>query len=793
MAEIVKGLFQGAASGSLDTLVGIPSLFTGGKLSEEARKATKLEGTRPNSKKDPWGALAYDFAEGGVPAGMFGLVGGPVTAAVTGAVGGLANVASKRLFADSPWGQAAVNVVPMLLDPSKGVRQFATRPTPATTGRTGVTLTPGQATGDVKQLAKETRLASTAEGAAEFGKTAKYNQTVLKNFANEIQDISQNTKKMSATTIRNRTIATFNKYSGKLLNKFRAENKANFSAAAAKVGDAEVFNAQPVVDKLNDLIALYGSEKMPAELQIIAKKLQGVVDNLTVKGTPASPGRFNSLTNTMEGATQEVPATVKSFNIRELQKNLESWGQAAYGDGSKAPSRALEGVAKGTVQSISREILGAYRTVLDDAADLKIPGAQELKNARTTFRDNLRSIEDVAVTPIFKKFGIDNPNAIKAEDAVKALANATPSERVILMQVLDNRHDLINALRGRAFETVMKKSGGDIAKMRQGVADLLANKTSQARDGISDLEFMFPTAKEQEKLLDMFDDMGKLARNSTGVTISGKRAYEAEKAMTEAGGVVGGAPARYSGNIFVRLYENFLQDPTKFIDAYNNPNYFKNLTNADPKFIASATTDSKVGKFFENIMGTTKGIVQESPVTSSVAFQGMATARDVNTEQRRNEPQEIAVPEDLLLDNINVPQELLDGGDINVPDDLMQYAPKSVRNNNPLNLTDSSGKIRSFDSLDAGTEAGMQDLNLKLSGASPVYRKKFGNLPVTPSRLAEVWSPSGATGNSQQSTTNYGGYIASQLGIDPNQPIPNTPEAQQALFSAMSQFESGIR
>ena len=663
MADIVKGLFQGGSSGALDTLLGIPALagrvVTGKDIMEPARAATNLAGTRPNPKEDPWGAVAYDFGEGAVPAGLFGMVGGPVASVTAGGIGGATNVIAKRLFPESPTGQVLTNMIPMIVNPSQGLRAAATNPTPASTGKTGVVLTPGQATGNVKQLAKETRLASTAEGQAAFAATTERNTGVLKDFASKIQDIAANIKNASATAIRDETVSTFNKYSDALLNKFRAENRANFDKAAAKVGDAEVFNSQPVVDKMQDLIRLYSSEKMPAELQAIAGKLQGVVDNMTVPAVPAKPGTFNAMTNTMEGAAEAVPAVAKNMTIKELQKNLESWGRAAYGDGSKAPDRVLEGVAKGTVQSISRDVLGSFRTVLDESAGLNIPGAKELQAARNTFRDNLKSIEDVAVTPIFKKFGIDSPTSIKAEDAVKALTEATPSERVIMMQVLDSRPDIINAIRGRAFESVMQKSGGNISQIRQGVSDMLSGKTSQARDGISDLEFMFPTKPEQSKLLDMFDDMTKLERNATGQTIGTRRAAEAEKAGAEAAGVVGGAQSRYAGNIFVRLYENFLQDPSKFIEAYNNPNYFKNLTNADPQFLASGAADTKVGRFIENVMTPVVKSVQEMPVKGAVALEGLSTARDVRAEQNQYQPQELVIPNELQnTQDLVIPEEL---------------------------------------------------------------------------------------------------------------------------------------
>jgi hypothetical protein len=117
--------------------------------------------------------------------------------------------------------------------------------------------------------------------------------------------------------------------------------------------------------------------------------------------------------------------------------------------------------------------------------------------------------------------------------------------------------------------------------------------------------------------------------------------------------------------------------------------------------------------------------------------------------------------------------------------------PVSVRNNNPGNIVGPDGKFLSFPTPEAGDAALRNDLSLKLSGQSPAYKAKFGNTPVTPLTLAETWSPASAKGNSPESTANYSKFIADKLGIAPNQPIPNTPQALQAVKSAITQFEAG--
>lgn len=117
--------------------------------------------------------------------------------------------------------------------------------------------------------------------------------------------------------------------------------------------------------------------------------------------------------------------------------------------------------------------------------------------------------------------------------------------------------------------------------------------------------------------------------------------------------------------------------------------------------------------------------------------------------------------------------------------------PVSVRNNNPGNMVGPDGKFLSFPTPEAGDAALLNDITLKVSGQSPAYKARFGNAPVTPLTLAETWSPASAKGNSPESTANYSKFIADKLGIAPNQPIPNTPQAINAVKSAITQFESG--
>lgn len=122
-------------------------------------------------------------------------------------------------------------------------------------------------------------------------------------------------------------------------------------------------------------------------------------------------------------------------------------------------------------------------------------------------------------------------------------------------------------------------------------------------------------------------------------------------------------------------------------------------------------------------------------------------------------------------------------------------APLSMRNNNPGNLRDKkTGDFLQFSSMEAGQKALDEDLKLKLSNESPAVKERFGDVKmISPAMLAEVWSPATAKGNTPESTINYSKAIANKLGIDPTEPIPNTPQARQLVAQAITEFEGGSK
>jgi hypothetical protein len=118
--------------------------------------------------------------------------------------------------------------------------------------------------------------------------------------------------------------------------------------------------------------------------------------------------------------------------------------------------------------------------------------------------------------------------------------------------------------------------------------------------------------------------------------------------------------------------------------------------------------------------------------------------------------------------------------------------PVSVRNNNPGNIVDpKTGEIKTYATREEGERALEEDLKGKLTGQSPAYKSRFGEEPVTPARLAEVWAPANAKGNTPESTANYGKFIAKTLNVGANEPIEYTPENLGKIKAAITQFEAG--
>jgi hypothetical protein len=119
------------------------------------------------------------------------------------------------------------------------------------------------------------------------------------------------------------------------------------------------------------------------------------------------------------------------------------------------------------------------------------------------------------------------------------------------------------------------------------------------------------------------------------------------------------------------------------------------------------------------------------------------------------------------------------------------HGARGVRNNNPLNLTeseftraqpgfagtDSGGRYAKFDSPEAGMAAGQHLLGSYL-------QRGFD----TPAEIIERWAPAKENG---AATANYVNYVAKRLGVGPHDQV--TGAQVPVLMEAMAEFENGGR
>ncbi len=113
-------------------------------------------------------------------------------------------------------------------------------------------------------------------------------------------------------------------------------------------------------------------------------------------------------------------------------------------------------------------------------------------------------------------------------------------------------------------------------------------------------------------------------------------------------------------------------------------------------------------------------------------------------------------------------------------------APKTVRLNNPGALMGKDGQMRVFATKQEGEEALRADLVAKFTGKSAHIQ-----LPITPAKLAEVWSPADAKGNSKEKTDNYAKDLAAQYGVGVNDVVSYSPEVINKTMGVVANREAG--
>jgi hypothetical protein len=484
----------------------------------------------------------YRFTEGAAPAAALATpayLGGPVvgTLAVGGAalVGGLSNLAAKGLFPESSTGQMFVGVLPSLFT---GVASAVRRNVPSTakpsvSEETGIIMTGGQRTGSERLLRTEADVAKAEGGAPIFQRLGLSQSTSAEDFASKIQQLSAN-KNLTATDINKGVIDAVNYQNNRIVNKFRAKNTVNFAAAEKIAGNERIFETNGLNKTLDDQIAYYSAEGMPIELRQIADQLKGLKNQMSKQSEP-------SLVLGADGKPAFVTAEqTQKLTIAELQKNLESWGKAAKTGEFAMPGgkdNVFKGAAPGTIKGIARKVLSGFRDDLDTAVKENVKGAKELTKARDDFRDGLKQLDSYAETPFIKKFMQDNPSALDPTKTVEYLTTATPTERVVMLNLLDsNRPDIIASLRNRTMQQVLDNANGDTTKLLANLKSITAQKSEAGSLGLND--FLFKTPGENAKVKVLIRDLESITKKPVGPSESLQS--QMQGTTTEAAAVGGG-------------------------------------------------------------------------------------------------------------------------------------------------------------------------------------------------------------------------------------------------------------
>lgn len=467
----------------------------------------------------------YRFTEGFTPAAAVALpsyAAGPVVGTIatvgSGLLGGFSNMAAKGIFPESPTMQTLVNLLPagMAGLASRVRTNVPTTGKPAESPETGIPMTSGQRRGAEAALREEQAVSKTTEGAPIF-ETFKLTQTrSAEDFANKLQDFTANPN-LSVTKINEGVVNAVNAENSRLVNSFRANNTANFNAVKKAAGNERLLDTSNVNNTIDNLIAQYSSDKYPAEYRGVVDNLRDLKGQFTVKGSPTT--LVDAQGNPVGVNVPQGPA---KLTTDELQKNLESWSKAASTGEYTIPGgtgNIFKGVAPGTIKGIARAVLNGFRSDLDSAVSANVTGAKELEKARTAYRQGLAKLDEYAEVPFVRYFMKDNPSALTAEEGLTALTKATPTERVVMVRLLEeNRPDLISSIRSRTMEDLMNRSTVDGTFNSQNLLGNLKEAVRQKREpgaiGLND--FLFPTPKEQAKATALIRDLEKINKQPTG-------------------------------------------------------------------------------------------------------------------------------------------------------------------------------------------------------------------------------------------------------------------------------------
>ena len=510
----------------------------------------------------------------GAALGPIGILGG----ALVGGLGGLiSNVAAKEVFPSSPTGQMAIG----LLAPS-GVATARARAgaaprgieTPVTKAETGITETAGQRTGAPAALMQEEKIrrSSQAGQIASAFDVAQANS--VDGFLDNIQKFSANPN-LNVEQITQGIYKSYDNFATQLQNKFKATNTANFNNARKEAGTASIIPTNNVQQTIDRLIAQYDNPEVPG-MQAIVGSLRRIKSELTT--TTTTGGRLVD----ERGVPFAEPTTMVSPNnisIDRLQQNLSAWGDAAYKGTYSVPGKKVSefsDASPGVVKGIARQVLGAFKADLDEAADSGVRGAGTLKKARDAFSENLQVLDDYASKPLVKYFDQPSANALVAEDVVTKFVNLPATQKADAAAVLRNaRPDIWESLRSQGLGQILEPARiGEAAAAGSPKFDIGTALKQLGGLKDADIQWLFPTKEEKNLFRTGLEQIQRIQRRSSFMDLDPAQFNQAARTAAEGAGALKGAIAKYGVQTVVdswRLMVGFA-DEQKMAYMMFNPN-----------------------------------------------------------------------------------------------------------------------------------------------------------------------------------------------------------------------------
>lgn len=497
----------------------------------------------------------------GAPFGLFaGLPGG----VIAGTAGGITNIIGKELFPKSPIAQSIISMISpgasMLLK-ARGMN-VPKDISPVVDPETGVMETKGTATKDPEKMFEENKMRTTLQGKPMATSFDIAQASSMDDFMSRIQSFTDN-EKLTPKTITQGIYKAHKDYSLKLTNEFKNNSKINFNRAKAIAGNNDIIPTDNTQQTIDSLINQYSNIEVPG-VQSIVNNLKTIKKELTDVKTEKIEGRIvDEKGNLIIQPRTIIQKEAKNINLERLKQNISAWGEAAY----KGTYKGLEdNLSPGQVKGIARRILNGFKKDLDSAANLNIPGARELKEARTNYANDLKKLEEYFDKPLVKYFDKPSAESLVPEEVINRFNIYPPTQRAELIQVLENsgRQDIIQSLRKQAFDNIMSGARSTI-KASEDAPSFNFSKALSSFDQVDKdkIKWLFPTKQEENQFKASIKQMQRIQANSKFTDPDAQLMRQGGQVLEEGSGALAGAKAKYG--------VQFLIDGLRLVVSSKNP------------------------------------------------------------------------------------------------------------------------------------------------------------------------------------------------------------------------------